>query len=215
MKTPRRKRDRNRFIKKTKKKQMFDLGTLKDDYIRSNFANKVDELCLSIENPNVDVSTCSVLTSVLEDAAKHTLPNTIKTIESRIWDNDTELRSLCNARDKLDRNKNKKAHKEVTNKIQQRFDKLRNDFYQGEADKISDAYEARNLEKVYRLSKNKLINKKATEITCPGLKDHFLNHFTHPDPSDTEPNEIIDPPEFIKRLSESGIADMDNMNEHL
>ena len=215
MKTPRRKRDRNRFIKKTKKKKMFDIGSLKDEYVRSNFANKVDELCLSIENPNVDVSTCSVLTSVLEDAAKHTLPNAIKTIESRIWDNDAELQSLCTARDKLDRNKNKKPHKELTNKIQQRFDKLRNDFYQGEADKISDAYEARNLEKVYRLSKNKLINKKATEITCPGLKDHFLKHLTHPDPSDTEPNEIIDPPEFIKRLSESGIADMNDLNEHL
>ena len=40
-------------------------------------------------------------------------------------------------------------------------------------------------------------------------------HFSHPSPSETAPVEITDPPEFIKRLSESGICDMSDLDEHL
>ena len=51
MKTPRRKRDRNRFIKNQKKKERFDIGSLKDEYVKSNFFNKVDQLCNLIDTP--------------------------------------------------------------------------------------------------------------------------------------------------------------------
>ena len=143
MKTPRRKRDRNRFIKNQKKKERFDIGSLKDEYVKSNFVNKVDQLlCNIIDTPHITVKKCGILTKVLEDAAKQTLPNAIKTVECRIWDNDEILKSLCSKRDSLDRNVNKIEHKEYTNQIQKRFDQLRNNFYQGEANKISDAYEA-------------------------------------------------------------------------
>ena len=122
---------------------------------------------------------------------------------------------MFSKRDSLDRNVNKIEHKEYPNQIQKRFDQLRNNVYQGEANKISDAYEARNLEKVYRLSKQNLLNKNAKEIPCAGLKEHFKQHFSHPPPSETTPKDIIDPPEFIKRLAESGIHDLNDLDGHL
>ena len=94
MKTPRRKRDQNRFIKNQKKKERFDIGSLKDEYVKSNFVNKVDQLCNLIYTPHITVKKCGILTKILEDAAKQTLPNAIKTVECRIWDND-EILKVC------------------------------------------------------------------------------------------------------------------------
>ena len=78
MKTPRRRRDRNRFVKKQQKKERFDIGALKDEYVRRNFAMKVDQLCDYTNTPHISVKKCDTLTQIREDAAKKTLPNTIK-----------------------------------------------------------------------------------------------------------------------------------------
>ena len=117
--------------------------------------------------------------------------------------------------DSIDRNTNKNEYQILSKKIQKRFDQLRNMHYQNEADAIHEVHEARNLEKLFRLSKRKMHNNKPQEISCPGLKEHFHKHFTHPSPSENIPVDIVNPPEVIKRLSESGIFDMSTLEEHL
>ena len=127
MQTPRRKVDRNHFVKPKPKSnsQKFDMGSLKDEYVRSNFTLKVDTLCHSINAINVGVKECEQLVNILEKAAKHTLPNAVKSIESRIWDNDEELKRLLNIRDQIDRTSQKEKHKSLTKHICTRFDQLR------------------------------------------------------------------------------------------
>ena len=56
------------------------------------------------------------------------------------------------------------------------------------------------------MSKSSCTNKKPAEQSCLGFKEHFQTHFTHPDPSEEPPVEISNTPEFIKRLTESGIS---------
>ena len=85
--------------------------------------------------------------------------------------------------------------------------------YKGEAEKLDEAYEARNLEKLFRLSKTSSSRQKPSEQDCPDLKDHFETHFNHPDPSVEPPEEISNPPEFIKRLTDSGTASEEDLEE--
>ena len=98
MKTPNIKSDFERFVKK-KPKSKFDFNSLKDEYIRTNFMNKFNELCASIEDPNVTVKDCSKLTNILESAAEQSLPSVVKTAEAYILDNDAILSDLHNKRD--------------------------------------------------------------------------------------------------------------------
>ena len=72
-------------------------------------------------------------------------------------------------------------------------------------DQISEAHEAKNLEKMFRLSKQNMTSKKPKDIPYEGLEDHFQKHFTHVPPSESPPVEITNPPEFIKRLAASGL----------
>ena len=175
--------------------------------------NKVDELCQAIECSIVGVKDCENLVQILEEAAKSTLPEVIKSAEAKLWDHDDTLISLRNHRDSVDRHTQPELFKSINKKIRNRFDQIRNKYYQGQAEKLTEAYEARNLEKLYRLSKASCTNKKPVEQTCPGLKEHFQAHFNHPSPTDEPPIEIVDPPEFIKRLKKSGIATDEEMGQ--
>ena len=69
------------------------------------------------------------------------------------------------------------------------------------------------LEKMFRLSKKKIISGKPKEVVCDGLKEHFQQHFSHPDPSENPPEEITTLPEFIKRLQATGISVEDELFE--
>ena len=213
MRTPRRKCDFNRFVKK-KSKAKFDINCLKDEYIRTNFVTKVNDLCIMIDDPNVKVTDCKKLISILESAAEQCLPNVVKTAEAYMWDNDTVLNDLNMKRDKLDRNQHKQAYKDLSKHIRKRFDELRTLYYQNMANQISEANEARNIEKMFRLSKQKMSSKKPSDIICEGLEEHFINHFNHCPPSTEPPSEITTIPEFIKRLQSIGLADSNECTEH-
>lgn len=213
MRTPRRKADFNRFVKK-KSTSKFDLNSLKDEYIRTNFITKVNDLCTLIENPNVTVKDCAKLTNILESAAEQSLPNVVKSAEAYMWDNDPELSALHKKRDQLDRNQHKTEFKQLSKQIKKRFDQLRTIYYQNMASQISEAQEARNLEKMFRLSKQKMSSKKPKEQVCDGLEEHFRNHFTHKQPSVDPPSEITTVPGFIKRLAASGVATEEESFEH-
>ena len=143
----------------------------------------------------------------------------VNSTEAKIWDEDPELSILGNLRDMTYRHTQAAEFKTITKKIRKRIDQLRNLHYKNQADKLDDAYEARNLEKLFRLCKEFSSNKKPVEQTCPGLREHFESHFTHQAPSEHPPEEISNPPEFINRLRTSGIAnegDIEQMhnNEH-
>ena len=204
LKTPRRKKDRKFFVKK-KKSARFDVNSLKLEYIQSNFVEKVDFLCGKIEDKSVDTKAFVKFVNILEDAAKQTLPNIVKSVEARIWDSDIELKNLLERRDSIDRHQMKREFQELSSKIRKRFDQLRNEFYKEQADNINEASEARNLEKTFRLAKKATSNSKSVDQPCPGLKDHFSSHFSHPSPSEEPPTEITDPPDFIQRLQSTGI----------
>ena len=79
--------------------------------------DKVDELCNLVECDSVGVKECEKLVNILEEAAKSTLPNIIKSTEAKIWDNDDELVQSRNIRDSIDRNTNPKEFKNITKKI--------------------------------------------------------------------------------------------------
>ena len=215
MRTPRRKRDRTKFVKKKSSSPKFNLGALKEEYVRSGFVSKVDQLCVNINAQDIGVNDCVRLTTILEDAAKHSIPKAIKSIETGIWDSDETLKRLCKERDSIDRNTKPLLHKSHSKMIQRRFDQLRNVYYQNEANLIHEAAEARNLEKLFRLSKRQMMNKKPPEISCPGLKEHFQKHFAHPPPSENIPPDIMNPPDVITRLSASGMFDITDLEDYL
>ena len=214
-KTPRRRIDRKRFVKKKQKTKRYDISGLKDEYIKSNFVNKVDQLCNMIESKSIGIKDCEKLVNILEKAAESTLQNIVKTVEAKLRDNDSELTRLNTLRDLTDRNTHPSEFTSISKQIRRRFNQIRNLYYSGEAEKLDEAYEARNLEKLFRLSKKSSSNKKPAEQPCAGLKEHFETHFTHLDPSEEPPDEITRPPEFIKRLTASGVAsdaDLDQIN---
>ena len=205
MRTPRRKVDRPRFVKK-KKSYKYNTNALKDQYIRSNFVSKLDELCAAIETTSFSVKDCAQLVNTIEEAAKQTIPNALKSVESYIWDQDQILLDLNKSRDRLDRQQKPTKYKELSKRIGKRFNQLRSEYYKGLANSISEAQEAKNLEKMFRLSKKKMISGKPKELICDGLNEYFEKHFTHLPPSDEPPNEITLVPEFIKRLQSTGIT---------
>ena len=198
--------DRIKFVKKKPKANKYDISGLKDQYVKSNCVNKVDRLCDMIDCNSVGVTDCAKLVNILEEAASSTLPNVVKSNEAKLWDDDPEFVRLRNLRDSTDRNTRPSEFKSISKEIRKRFDQLRNLYYKGEAEKLDEVYEARNLEKLFRLRKRSSSNKKPVEQACPGLKDHFESHFTHSDPSVDPPEEISNPPEFIKRLTQCGVA---------
>ena len=213
MKTPRRKVDRKRFVKKTKQSR-FDVNSLKDQYVRSGFVNKVDELCSQINSKYIKSKDFKKLVETLEVAAKHCLPNAVKSAEACLWDNDRELNDLLALRDHIDRNQNKIYFHEITNKIRKRFDYIRNIFYAEQAESVNEAHEARNLEKKFRLARSITTTKKPVAQLCPGLKEHFSAHFSHPPPSDVPPEEILKPPDYISRLQATGM-DLKDTDEYI
>ena len=70
----------------------------------------------------------------------------------------------------------------MTKQIRKSFDEVRNNFYKPEAEKLDEAYEGRNLERLFRIGRNSTSNKKPVAENCPGLEEHFKDHFSHPTP---------------------------------
>ena len=101
-----------------------------------------------------------MLVNILESAAEQILPNIVKTAEAYMWDDDPELSALLAEKDQLDRNQHKLKFKNLSKQIRTRFDQLRTLYYQNMASQISEAHEAQNLEKMFRLSKQNMTSKK-------------------------------------------------------
>ena len=141
LKTPRRKRDRKHFVKKPKKGR-FDVKSLKVEYIQSNFVEKVNSLCEQIEDRSIGIKHFEKCVNILEDAARQTLPNVVKSVEARIWDTYVELKVLLETKDTIDRNQHKAEFQDISNKIRKRFNYLRNKLYQEQADSIHEACKA-------------------------------------------------------------------------
>ena len=74
-KTPRRKMDRIKFVKKQAKSKMYEISDLKFEYVKSNFIAKVEQLCNMIDSNEVDVNDCTKFVNILEEASSSTLPN--------------------------------------------------------------------------------------------------------------------------------------------
>ena len=104
----------------------------------------------------------------------------------------------------VDRNIHILEFKRVTKEIRKRYNQLRNKFYENQAQKLNDAHQARELDKLFRYSKNQSVIKVKTEtVKCPGLENHFKTHFTHEVTKET-PEKLITIPEFIQKLKCTG-----------
>ena len=84
------------------------------EYIQSNFIGKVDSLCEKLETKSVGTKDFVKLVNILEDAARHTIPNVVKSVEARIWDTDEELKNLLESRDAINRNQMKNVFRDLT-----------------------------------------------------------------------------------------------------
>ena len=104
-------------MKKKAKPRKYDVNGLKEEYIRSDFVNKVDELCRNIDCKSTGIRDCERLVNILEEAAAKTLPSIIKSTETKLWENDEELVQLRNIRDKTDRYAQPAKFKATTKKI--------------------------------------------------------------------------------------------------
>ena len=214
MKTPRRKIDRTRYTKKEVKTK-FNINSLKNEDIKGMFLKKVNELCQYSEPNSFGVDNCKEIVEILENAGTAILPKKEVINEKYIWDNDEILLTLYRQQGNMDRNVRRKSHDDLSRKIKKRLTQLKNIYYEKQAMKLNEAYEKRNIEKMFYLSKKKIINSKPREQQCPGLKEHFSNHFCHPAPSECIPEEILQPPDFILKLKTSGHINDQNKDEYL
>ena len=96
---------------------MYDVGSLKDEYVKSNFVSKVDELCRMIDDDTEDVADCVKLVNILKEAATETLSKKVNSKEANLWDEDPELSLLRNLRDMTDRHTQADEFKVITKKI--------------------------------------------------------------------------------------------------
>ena len=65
-----------------------------------------------------------------------------------MWDEDEILADLNQTRDQLDRQQKPSEYILLSKNISKRFDQLRNEYYKGVVETISEAHQARNLEKM-------------------------------------------------------------------
>ena len=87
------------------------------------------------------MNDCTKLVNFLEEAASSTLPNAVRSKEAKLWDDDPELTQLRNLRNATDRNTKPAEFKAITKKLRKRFNQSRNLHYNGEAEKLDEAYD--------------------------------------------------------------------------
>ena len=169
-KTPRRKCDRVKFVRKEPKTKMYDVGSLKDEYVKSNFVSKVDELCRMIDDAIEDKADCVKLVNILEEAATETLPKKVNSKEANLWDEDPELSLLRNLRDMTDRHTQADEFKAITKKIRKRFDQLRNLHYK--LISLTKDHQKNHLQKSATLLSSSSVSQKVAQQVNNNLKKY-------------------------------------------
>ena len=155
------------------------------NFTQSNKENFVNSL---IENllPTQHISP-ETLVETIQLSAEEFLPKVNKTQRQTFpWDNDNELKELLEQRKQYHIKHDKQQYRATQRKIRNRVTLLRNKHYAHEASKFTAAQTARDIAQSYKIAKeqSKIHKKKPRQVDCPGLLDHFRNHF-NPDQLNT------------------------------
>ncbi|XP_071959537.1 uncharacterized protein [Antedon mediterranea] len=218
MTTPANKAARWKKHKKKKQSKRANMSKLKDREVRNNVKTKIEEEINKITSPEKTTTTTSTeryttLMTVLNKAVEE-VPKKTRNQNAHPWDGDERLQQLIKERKNI--NKSIVTYKEEEIKAMQkaikiRVKELRNEYLYEEASKLNEAHQNRKIFDLWRKAKEHgdVIRKAPKPIKCPGLREHFKDHF-NPDQSSLKiPDEISTPPEYIINLRQPEF-EMDN-----
>ena len=144
------------------------------------------------------------------EKGKERIPEKRKiTREAIPWEQDTELNQLHQSRLNLRKQcispQIKLEIRNTTKKIKKRVKEIQNRELKDKGKEITDAKQQRHMEKMWKFAKShgESSMKKARPIQCPGLAQHFRNHFNPDQSSLTTPTELQNIPEYITILRNS------------
>ena len=210
---PRFKRDRKLTgkTKKAKKQEpKRDFGLLrKNEELGNDFIQKFVENVQDIDNPTIEDIQLGI------EKSSEIIPLIAKNTQKvRPWDTDLELVSLIETRRKIDRSTDKSEFKKLTKKIKKRVSKLRENHLITMAGKINLQWRMRELEKMYKSTKDDGYGCEATlEKRCSDedLTTHFSQHFNRSTELPPPPEITTDIPDCISKL---GLIQFDDSSIH-
>ena len=137
--------------------------------------------------PRHSSEPCEALVETLKVTVEKTLPKVKRPKgEVQIWNTDERLRELIAERRKIDRNSNLSKFRKITQEIKKQLNKIRNDFYRQEAQKVNEAFQSQELENLYKLCReHNILKTKPKSQVCPGMLKYFESHFNHDSPKVT------------------------------
>ena len=200
--TPMTRRARWKF-KQQKRSKTLNIDSLQDTNIEKEFqdviANQMKNRKMQVKSPN---QLSRKIIEVVKLASESALPAAKKKNRfHEIWKIDKELNSLLQQRKQTP--KLSMEYKTLTKAIKFRVNTVRNQKLQHEADEINENACQREVAELYRCVRSdntafKDTNKKP-RCSPNVLKDYFMKHFNI-SPMNDEPIELINAPEFIKKL---------------
>ena len=112
-------------------------------------------------------------------SAESALPPMASQKQHKPWDSDEILICLLQCRRAATRNSTE--YKSITKDVRKRVRELKRAHAAEQASKINSAAEARQVERAFFFAKSsRILNRRVdASIKCPGLREHFSDHFNH------------------------------------
>ena len=153
-----------------------DFGMLRNDVdIRQQLTDKLEHELEALECDDVDELN-NRITETLKSSADDVCPKTVAVKKKEPWDDAVILEQMRELR-KCSSTSAIRAQQKL---IRKRRNRLMNDYYKEQADKINTAAEARDVEKEFALARKYSALRRSTRLTISNekLKTHFEEHFS-------------------------------------
>ena len=180
------------MMKKSKytksKSKKFDFTNFTEEQIRT-YKNVLSENL----KKGINEISAEQLIQILQRSAEETLPRVNKTRhQPHPWDEDPQLKELLDARKNFHIKYDRRQYRNIQRKIRKRVTALRNEHFMNEARRFSNAKTNRKIAESYKIAKDqaKIYRKKPRQTACPGLLEHFQNHFNPDHSSKPEPTTL-------------------------
>ena len=201
-----------RWKPRSPEKRILDIKKLTDAHYQSEYKLKVSEEILKRKSENLTMDQVSNnLVTSLSNAAAETLPNINKKNINQLWKDDSVLNKLLDDRAKTI--KDSIQYVKVSRRIKSRIRKLKNEKLRLEADELNSFATKKEIEALYKSFKSEGSTfremKRKNNCDPQKMKEYFAKHFGQPEKSE-EPIELMDAPDFIKKLKEIP-ADFDTL----
>ena len=153
-----------------------DFGVLRDNLdIRQQLTDKLEHELEALDIDDVN-DLNEKITETVKSCADDVCPKTTPVKKKEPWDDMVILEQMRELR----KCKNTSEIRAQQKTIRKRRNKLMNDYYKEQADKINTAAEARDVEKEFALARKYSALKSSTRLTISNekLKNHFEEHFS-------------------------------------